>query len=147
MFSRDEMRALAILGPMYRQASQKKSEDAVENFFKHAYLIWNDHCPLIDQDFDADSERHMWLISQREKVRDYSTTPICQRFTLAIHYSISENHFAGHYGILNRKNVLIQRQNVDGQLAERRELLQLPTSTVEGHNTVCSLFLQCLPVV
>lgn len=69
MFSSDEMRALKVLGPMYRDVLKKKSQDELEKFFQHAYIIWDDHSPPPRRKADIDDEENGWFTNQRQKVR------------------------------------------------------------------------------
>lgn len=44
-FTRQEVRALKHLAPMYKNV-RGKSKEVQEDFFERAYLIWFDYCPL-----------------------------------------------------------------------------------------------------
>lgn len=103
MFAPDEMRALKVLGPMYRDVIKKRSDEELKRFFEHAYIVWDDYSPPAKRNMDVDAEEQAWLINQREKVR---TVSACSKWFISsfpyLCTSTFERHYDGLCGILRQ---------------------------------------------
>lgn len=66
-FTRQQVRALNHLAPIYKAMSGKSDEEK-ELFLEQTYLIWSDYCP-IHRSLDMEQKEFEWKKLQHKNVR------------------------------------------------------------------------------